>query len=92
MNTNEKYMTDEQFNTTGTMYIFTVYASKRDADTDTNARNVLEWHNNGLTRHTGQLILNGMTAGATVKYKHPHTVLYAVTAAGDRQRLSSCSC
>lgn len=91
MNTNEKYMTDEQFNAVkSTRYVFTIYANRRDADLDKNAHNVLCWCNNDLTRHQGQLILEGIAAGATTKYKHPCAVIYAVTGFEEPRRLSLC--
>ena len=91
MKDNNKYMTDEQFNTTGTMYVFAVYANRKDTDWQRNAKEVLSWCNNYITRYEGQLLLQGLAAGASVRYKNPHAVLYAVTSDGTRKQLSSCS-
>lgn len=91
MNTNEKFYTDQEFEALNVCYMFSLYSSRRNADTDTNAANVMAWHNNQLTRDRAQDILVGMAAAATVKYKHPAAVLWADTPDGQRIKLSGCT-
>jgi hypothetical protein len=50
----------------------------------------MSWDNNDLTRYTAQLVLMGMAAGASAKYKNPFAVLYGITPDGIRQPLSTC--
>lgn len=82
MENNEKYMTDEKFYTSNTTYIFAVYGTDKDYINGTNAGNVLTWSNNNITRYQGQLILNGLVVGASVKYKHPIAAVYAISGDG----------
>lgn len=90
MNNTEKYYTDQEFNEMNICYMFTIYANKKDADTDTNGHNLMAWSNNNLTRYDAQTTLMGMAVAATLKYKHPVAVLYADTPDGNRLPLSSC--
>ena len=72
------------YNATEKVFIDTCHISENDPNFDQMFAEV--W------RNTVEVIAEEQTTGATVKYKHPHAVLYAVTASGDRRRLSSCSC
>lgn len=89
MKTNEKYMTDEQFNATNTQYVFAVYGTEKDYINGTNAGQVMIWGNNEITKYEGQLILNGMAVGASVRYKHPVAAVYAIAADGKKTILST---
>lgn len=77
METNEKFYTDQEFEQSGIVYAFTLYATQRDSDRHQDAQQVMIWQNNDLTRHSAQLVLMGIIAGARCKYKHPRAILYA---------------
>lgn len=91
MNSNEKFYTDQDFEALNICYMFSLYSSRRNADTDTNAANLMHWSNNQLTRDRAHDILTGMAAAATVKYKRPVAVLWADTPNGQRVKLCSCT-
>lgn len=90
METNEKFFTDQEFKANKIEYHFTAYPSRRQYQNNETAARVITWCNNDLTRYTAQNILQGIAAGASLKYKHPFAVLYAITQDGTRIRLSSC--
>ena len=89
MKTNEKYMTDEKFYTSNTEYVFAVYGTEKDYLNGTNTGQVMIWGNNDITKYEGQLILNGMAVGASVRYKHPIAAVYAITGSGTKTILST---
>lgn len=89
MRTNEKYMSDEQFNATKTQYVFAVYGTEKNYINGTNAGQMIIWGNNEITKYEGQLILNGMAVGASVRYKHPIAAVYAVGGDGKKTILST---
>ena len=90
MNTNEKFYTDQEFEQNGIVYAFTLYATQRDSDRHQDAQQVMIWKNNDLTRHTAQLVLTGIIAGARCKYKHPRAILSAIDRTGTNKQLSTC--
>lgn len=89
MKTNEKYMTNEKFYASNTEYVFAVYGTEKDYLNGTNAGQVMIWGNNNITKYEGQLILNGMAVGASVRYKHPIAAVYAITGSGTKTILST---
>lgn len=90
METNEKFYTDQEFEQNGIVYAFTLYATQRDSDRHQDAQQVMIWQNNDLTRHSAQLVLMGIIAGARCKYKHPRAILYAIDRTGTNKQLSTC--
>ena len=90
MKNNEKFMSDQEFADNGIKYLFTIYPSRAHYEHGKPVAAALPWENNDLTRHTAQLILMGMAAGASAKYKNPFAVLYGITPNGIRQPLSTC--
>lgn len=89
METNEKYMSDDEFYASNTEYIFAVYRTEKDLHNGTNIGQVLIFGSNNITKREGKLILYGMAVGASVRYKYPIAAIHATTDSGKKTILDT---